>query len=167
MITVEDLGLYLQQDLTDYEAEAQAAIDDASSVVRDYCKRTFTQVTDEQITLHWRPALILPNPPVTTISSFEIDGVAATYDRDASGRLWPTSIGKEVTVTYTHGYTTIPDTVALVVKRIAARIFKNPTGRTSYSADTMSYQSSPDIAPRVLTGDEMAALRTYRLRAAQ
>lgn len=167
MIDVADLEAYLQQDLTDYATEAQAAIDQASGAVEAHCKRTFAQVVDDEITLRWRPSIVLPDPPVSSISAFQIDGVDATYDIDDSGRLWAKSLGDSITVTYTHGFATIPEPVRLVAIRIASRIFKNPTGRTSYSVDGASYQSASDVSPRILTGDEMAMLRRYRLHSAR
>lgn len=168
MIAIADLEAFLQQDLTDYPVEAQAACDMASAVVEDYCKRSFAEVEDDTLTLRWRPSVVLPNPPVTTITSVEVDGEPADYDIDPSGRIWPKVVGTEIAIVYTHGFATIPDTVRLVAVRLASRIFKNPTGRVSYNADNMNYQSAADVSPRILTGDEMAVLnRRYRLRRAQ
>lgn len=168
MIAISDLEAFLQQDLTDYSVEAQAACDQASAVVEDYCKRSFAQVIDDEITLRWRPSIVLPNPPVTEISSVDVDGTAAEYDLDESGRLWPLTRGSQIVITYTHGFATIPETVKLVALRLAARIFKNPVGRVSYSVDGQSLQGASDVSPRILTGDEMATLnRRYRLTRAQ
>lgn len=168
MIAISDLEAFLQQDLSDYQVEAQAACDQASAVVQDYCKRSFALVEDDVLTMRWRPSIVLPDPPVTQISSFEIDGEAAPYEIDESGRLWPMARGEEIVITYTHGFATIPETPRLVAIRLASRIFKNPTGKVSYSADTMNYQGVSDVSPRILTGDEMATLnRRYRLKRAQ
>ena len=79
MIEISDLEAFLQQDLSDYEVEAQAACDQASAVVQDYCKRSFALVEDDVLTLRWRPSIVLPDPPVTEISSFELDGVVGKY----------------------------------------------------------------------------------------
>lgn len=166
MIAVSDLEAYLQQDLSDYSVEAEAAIGQATGVVESYCKRTFAQVVDDELTMRWRTSIVLPNPPVTEIASVLVDGAAASYEIDDSSRLWPLVRGSEIAITYTHGYATIPETVKLVAVRVAARIFKNPSMRVNYSVDNASYQSAPDVAPRVLTGDEMAALRRYRLHSA-
>ena len=169
MITISDLEAFLQQNLIDdYETEAQAACDQATAVVEDYCKRSFAQVEDDEITMRWRPCILLPNPPVTNIASVTVDDEAAEYELDFSGRLWPKTRGEQITITYTHGYVTIPDTVRLVALRLAARIFKNPNGRVSYSVDGQSIQTASDVSPRILTGDEMATLnRRYRLKKAQ
>lgn len=168
MIAISDLEAFLQQDLSDYQVEAQAACDQAGAVVEDYCKRSFAQVEDDERTMRWRPSIVLPDPPVTSITSVTVDGEASEYDLDASGRLWPSKIGDQITIVYTHGYATIPDTVRLVALRLAGRIFKNPNGRVSYSVDGQSIQTASDVSPRILTGDEMAILnRRYRIKKAQ
>lgn len=168
MIEISDLEAFLQQDLTDYQVEAQAACDQATAVVEDYCKRSFAQVENDERTMRWRPSIVLPDPPVTEITSVTVDGQASEYDLDASGRLWPATVGDQITIVYTHGYATIPDTVRLVALRLASRIFKNPNGRVGYSVDGQSIQTAADVSPRILTGDEMATLnRRYRLKKAQ
>lgn len=167
MIAISDLEAFLQQDLTDYAEESQAACDQASAVVEDYCKRSFAQVVNDEITLRWRPSIVLPNPPVSIITSVEIDGTAAEYELDDWGRLWAMTRGSDIAITYTHGFATIPETVKLVAVRLAARIFKNPVGRVSYSVDGQSVQGASDVSPRILTSDEMRALSRYRLKRAQ
>lgn len=168
MISISDLEAFLQQVLgEDYPVEAQAACDMATSVVEEYCKRSFARVADDELTLRWRPSIVLPNPPVTAVTSFEVDGEPATYDLDESGRIWPTVRGDSINLTYTHGYAKVPEAVRLVAVRIAARIFKNPQGRVSYSADSLQFQGSPETSPRILTDNEMGILRRYRLHTAQ
>lgn len=168
MIAISDLEAFLQQNLSDYPVEAQAACDLATAVVEDYCKRSFAQVENDEITMRWRPCILMSNPPVTSIASVTVDGQNAEYELDFSGRLWPKTRGEQITITYTHGYATIPDTVRLVALRLASRIFKNPNGRVSYSVDGQSIQTASDVSPRILTGDEMAILnRRYRLKKAQ
>lgn len=167
MIVVADLESFLQQDLTEYQGEANQAIDMAVSVVETYCRRSFARVVDDEITLRWRPSIVLPNPPVASITSVEVDGAAATYEVDDWGNIWPTTRGSEIVVTYTHGYANAPEAVRLVALRLAARVFKNPLGRVTFTADNMNYSGAMDTSPRILTGDEMAALRRFRLHAAR
>jgi len=164
IITVAELEAYLQQDLSDYATEAGDAVAAASGAVEEHCRRQFGLVVDDELTMRWRPSIVLPNPPVVTVTSFQVDGVDSDYSIDESGRYWPRSTGEQISVTYTHGYDSIPETPRLVAKRLAARIFKNPVGRVSYSVDNASMQMSQDVSPRVLTGDEMASLVKYRLR---
>lgn len=166
LIDVLDLQDFLQQDLSGFPDEAQAAVDDASGLVRGYCRRSLTAVTGDTRGFRWRPTLVLPDPPVTEVTAVELNGAATSdWDLDDLGRLLVHygQHGDTVTVTYDHGFDPLPDGLVPVVKRIAARIFKNPTGRVSYNADTLSYSGAADVSPRTLTGDEQAMLRPWRL----
>lgn len=164
LATVEELGSFLQQSLADFQTEADLAVQLSSAAVRSHCRRTFDYVAEDTISLPWRSRIFLPNPPVISIGEVTLDEVAIAYDLDGSGGLWiDGSAGATVAITYTHGFATIPDDVRLVVLRLAARIFKNPTGRVSYTADSLNYSGASDVSPRILTGDEIAILRRWRL----
>lgn len=107
---------------------------------------------------------MLPDPPVVSITSVVIDGVEVSYSRDSQGRIVAEGCwDDDVTVTYSHGFATMPDAVAMVAVRVAARTFKNPMGRISYSVDGQSYQTPGEVAPRLLTDDEKLMLKPLRL----
>ena len=174
LVSTTDLATYLQQNLEEYETEAANAVELASAAVRAYCRRSLTYVVDDERVLRWRPTIVLPDPPIVEITSVQIAGEDVDWYRDLDGRLVvnaaPPLVVPEtnypypdVTITYTHGYLTVPAVVAMVAVRIAARVFKNPMQRVAYNADTMNYSSGVDIAPRILTGDEMLMLKPYRL----
>ncbi len=165
LATVEELGYFLQQSLAEYESEAEQSLALASAAVRAHCRRTFDYVEDDEIVLPWRPRIFLPNPPISSIASVEIDGIEVSYQRDPSGSIYPpdATSDTDVRIVYTHGFATLPDEVRLVTLRLASRIFKNPTGRVSFQADSLNYQGATDIAPRILTGDEAVTLRRWRL----
>lgn len=56
---------------------------------------------------------------------------------------------------------TIPMGVALIIKRIAGRLFTNPQQRTSYSGpDGLNYTGGP---ARILTDDEREQLDPYKV----
>lgn len=175
LASVEELGYFLQQNLSEYEAEAEQALALASAAVRNHCRRTFEFVEDDEINVPYRSRIFLPNPPVVSISSVQVDGKDVSYQRDAAGAIWltdrldervllePITTLSTVTIVYTHGLQEIPEEAKLVTLRLASRIFKNPTGRVSFNADSLNYQGATDIAPRILTGDEAAILRRWRL----
>ncbi len=166
LITIDELQAYGQTTFPEGMplAAAELAIALASDEVESHCKRRFALVSDETITIRWRPSIVLPHPPVITVASFQVDGVDADYDIDDSGRYWPRVSGDQITVTYTHGYDPIPGTVKLVVARLANRIVRNPQMRNSYTGpEALNYQTPSDVGPRILTGDEMASLRRYTL----
>ncbi len=164
LATIEELGSFLQQSLADFQTEADLALQLSSAAVRSHCRRTFDYVEDDTITLPWRSRIFLPNPPVLIIGEVTLDDAAIAYDLDGSGGMWiDGSAGATVAITYTHGFATIPDDVRLVVLRLASRIFKNPTGRVAYNADSLNYAGAADVSPRIITGDEIAILRRWRL----
>jgi hypothetical protein len=169
LITVEELETYTQKTFASEQSQliAQDAIASASSVVETHCRRQFGLVSDDSISVRWRPSIVLPNPPVVSVWSFAVDGVASDYDIDLSGRYWPRATGDQITVVYTHGFDPVQETVKLVVRRLASRIVENPSLRTSYTGpDGLTYSSSADLGPKILTGDEMAALRRFVLHKA-
>jgi hypothetical protein len=164
LASIEELGSFLQQSLVDFQTEADLALGLSSAAVRSHCRRTFDYVEGDTISLPWRARVFLPNPPVLAIDEVTLDDVAVTYELDGSGGMWiDGSSGSTVSITYAHGFATIPDDVRLVVLRLATRIFKNPTGRVSFNADNLNYAGATDVSPRILTGDEMAILRRWRL----
>lgn len=71
------------------------------------------------------------------------------------GSIFPRYPGGKVRITYSHGYTEMPDTIRTVVKRVAARGYENPEAvaqdmvgkvTTSYGASPGLYLSKSDCA---------------------
>jgi hypothetical protein len=169
LATVDELSRHMQVSFaTDAtRATATAALEEASTAVETRCKRRFARVADDERTMRWRPAVVLPDPPVISVASFQVDSVETDVDIDDSGRYWPRASGDVITVTYTHGFDPIPADVKMIVLRVAARIVANPGQRTSYTGpDGLNYSTGADVGPRILTGDEMVALRRYTLNKA-
>ena len=135
MRAVTDL---LQRAITDTDeaVSCQRAITEASAAIRNYCHQYIELVEDEAVTFDvwaacWR--LFLPELPVVSVASVVEDDEALDVDDDYQlanhgqlvrvGRRWPVGV-QIVTVTYTHGYATIPDDIAAVCARAAARRFQ-------------------------------------------
>lgn len=165
LITPEDLSNFLGQDLSaDPEfSQAHVACLFASSAVESHCKRVFEFTEDDVREFFWQPRIVLPDPPIVLITNVLLDGQETTYERDSLGALWFSERGTRIEVTYSHGFVEIPEVVKMVACRLASRLFKNPLGRTSYSAEGMDFSSPSDTSPRILTGDEIVALRPFRL----
>lgn len=150
--TPSDLAAYLQRAAFTAGAEttsAQLTLDIATAVVVERTGQTFTVVTNDVITLdtHGDEDVNLPQLPVTSVTSVTTRdrGSVTTTARTANidyevrgGRLrwvgagtWP----YEVTVTYTHGYATIPDDVKGATLAVAAEIHANPEGLSQSALD--------------------------------
>lgn len=153
--TPSDLAVYLQREAFPAGAEttsAQLALDIATAVVRERTGQDFTVVANDTVTLdtHGDEDVNLPQLPVTAVASVTTRnrGSATTTARTVNtdyevrgGRLrwvgaggWP----YEVTVTYSHGYATIPDDVKGATLAVAAEIYANPEGLSQSALDDSS-----------------------------
>lgn len=103
-------------------------LDVASAIVRDAAGASISQLTST-ITLDGSRAsrIRLPGLPVRSVTTVEIDGAPVTDWRLSNGALWRASGWQsdygpsEVTVTYTHGFPTVPADIVDLVCRLAAR----------------------------------------------
>lgn len=117
-------------------ASCQRAITEASEAIRNYCHQHIDLVEDDAYIFdvplaQWN--LLLPELPVVSVETVVEDGETLTVTDDyilahhgqliRVGKRW--AVGWQiVTVTYTHGYETIPDDIAGVAARAAARIYQ-------------------------------------------
>lgn len=159
-----DLAAYLRtapfEDDPDEEAAAQLALDIATSVVVARTGQTFAAVTGDVVTLDTYPGedVRLPQRPVTAVTSVvtrdrgSVVTTSRTLNTDyehRGDRLRWVGIGSwpyEVTVTYSHGYATIPDDVKGATLAVAAEIFDNPEGlsRSGLDDDTAQHEWADD-----------------------
>lgn len=134
--TIADLVALLQIEIEYDNVSAQRAITEATAAIRNYCHQTIELVEDDEWTFDVRPArwnLLLPELPVVEVSSVVEDDETLDDGDDYKlanfgqlvrvGRRWAAGI-QIVTVTYTHGYATIPDDVVGVCTRAAARAYQ-------------------------------------------
>jgi hypothetical protein len=136
--TVGDIESFLQVTIhTDAVKNASAlrAIGEATEAIKNYCHQVIEQVANEVITLDCvgGTKIFLPELPVISVASVVEDGellvVTDDYKLGQHGILhrvddvWAAGI-QIVTITYTHGYATIPDDVVGVCTRAAARAYQ-------------------------------------------
>jgi hypothetical protein len=134
--TQTDIENLLQLDLTGHEAAVTAAIVQASAYIQAYTEQVLEQVEDDEVTFdgpeHDR-RLFLPELPVTEVGEVAEDGEALVLNEDyklgAHGILWRIGVCwskgiQNITVTYSHGYATIPEVIAAVCTRVAGRIYQ-------------------------------------------
>lgn len=142
-ISREDLSDYLGRDLTTSDG-AMEAIDAACQICRDVAQQSFDVVTAGTAIFDGSgtDALVLRELPVSAVSEVLIDdsavddwvlkdnGVLVRKSATFSSSVWsnglPPSIwplGRQnITVTYDHGYSTVPSSVRMVALSIAARL---------------------------------------------
>lgn len=167
-------------------AQANAFIADAADLIRDYLRQDVSAVIDDVMTREAPdgPWLELPQRPVTTVTSVSINGhVVGDYSQIGDrlyrvfGWRWPSvdtippmaiyGLKSTLSVTYDHGYATIPDVIATVCRRMALRAFINPTGVTSQEGSIDDFGTKVAYADRVgagvaLTDDDKLSLRRFR-----
>lgn len=194
LATVPDLATSLGRSFTPAEeAQAQALLDQASSVVRGYLR---LDVTQAETTDTFRMAradgylhgpfdcraggqVLLPQRPITDVAEVQVGGVV-THDWWLDGdRLlvrsgpwsWPPTAHRPpaVTVTYTHGWDPVPGDIAAIVMQAANRGMVNPS---QVRSETVGGESTTYLIPTVgealgvlLSRTEKRVLDRYRRRA--
>ncbi len=135
--TIQDIEDFLQMDITDPAKvlSAQRALAEASAAIRNYTRQYLEKVDDEAITLDSAGGyrLFLPELPVISIDSVVEDSETLVaiddYKLGQHGILhridqkWAEGI-QNITITYTHGYATIPDDIVAVCTRAASRAYQ-------------------------------------------
>lgn len=123
---------------------AQRLLEMASAVVERWCRRSFAFVANDVVTVTVIDGdLFLPNGPVTAVGAITgpnaLAYAATAYNWSESGQVvlsWPAGDGHrsggwpcgDYTVTYSHGYSPIPDDVVLAVCQPVQRHLDNPSG---------------------------------------
>jgi hypothetical protein len=117
---------------------AQRAVAEATEAIRNYCQQVISLVVNDEITLDvgaGQDVLFLPELPVIEVSEVIEDGDTLTAGSDEDyqlgrygvlhriGQNWAEGV-QTVTVTYTHGYATIPQDVRDVATRAASRVYQ-------------------------------------------
>lgn len=167
----------------------QKQLDDASVVVRNYCRRGFTAGTS---TIRLRPRgnkITLPERPVRAVTAVRSVVTFGATAQVTPLSYWSWVAGPEVRlgdpnlvingptldwsnddtwveVTYDHGFATVPDDVVAVVANMALRTFTIPGGGIvdmqtvgPYTARTASFAAG---GPLSLSGGDRDVLNRYR-----
>lgn len=183
LATVEDLNDFSQLALDPADSSAAFLLKVASGMIRRYLEQDITQVTDdvEYVDPVGGGYAFLRQLPVQSVSKVETtaDGAAwatvgpANYTvsrrlgivhaKPYTGEQWP-SAPESWRVTYTHGYTTVPDELKGVACSIAARFYSTPAGidmeRTGQRQVKYSLESAGFSGMEAMV---LASFRTPRL----
>lgn len=200
---VADLEAFLQVEITTAAqvAAAERALAEATAAIQNYCRQTLSLVEDDEVTLDVFGAgdrLFLPELPVAAVSAVVEDGKTLAAGADYAlgqygilhrlgGARWARGV-QVVTVTYSHGYGTLPDDIVAVCVRAASRAYQaglraaesdavmGVTSKqlgdfsVSYTAETGGGGIGEGVmgasAARMLLLSEKDLLNRYRLRGA-
>lgn len=170
--TPTELAGFVQADLDTYTATQ--ALDIASQAIRDHCGWNISQETviGKVLDCDGSRSLWLPTLLLTALGPVVENGVTLTvlsgYDWTEYGRViragrWPNQ-ARSVTVTYTHGYATVPNSVKGVCLTVAGRMYQNPDALRSYTVGGVSESYSTTAGSSgALYDDEFTALEKYKL----
>mgnify|MGYP007100061062 CR=1 FL=1 len=182
--TAADLEDYLGVTFTAADTvRAGLILNAATESIRAYCAQTISQATTTaKLPGTWSYDLMLPEAPVTAVTTVTLNGDALTTNSDyywnsrgtlrraADFTVAPATTahwgGPEATVsvTYTHGYATIPDAVESTCLSVAARLFANPAGVQSEMLGSYQVQYDRSAQTGALNDHEMQMVRQYRRR---
>lgn len=172
---------------------ATLLLDLATGAIQGYTGQTISRVTNDEVVLvgNWGSTLTLPERPAVAPTAVAIGDTALTADTDYvfDGR-WTlhrgTKVdgvlsvngpdylingwgdwggpGAQVTVTYTHGFATIPNDIKGVCLALAARSLASPDGVNSESVGSYSVSYSRSGGAVSLLAEEQRLLDSYRVR---
>lgn len=181
LATVDDLEDRLQRTLAETEQiRADTLLRDASATVRAYARQDFTAVADDEVRLRVKNGKVrLPQRPVTAVSAVaNTDGDTLTFSWYSGDTVSVSNTGLDwfervpltsspgfIDVTYSHGYSEIPEVVVKIVCRIAATALDSPmedAGTTSESIAGYSYSRGAIAASGGLFEEEKRELDAYR-----
>lgn len=161
--TSSDLESWLGVDFDAADhTRAEGLLQAATNTIKAYTDQTIEQVVDDVEVKDGRNrrVLLLDEIPVTAVSSVVEDGTTLTVDDDyvwsetgeltRVGGCWPAD-PRTVTVTYTHGYATVPGELKDLCTALAARVWINPEQAAQRDFDQVSFTSASGIQGVAMT----------------
>lgn len=161
LITVEDLAVKLQQDITDeFRVIAQDCVDQANGHLMTFTRGQVDAGTTT-LTVVAAGVVTLPRQPVRKVEAVTVNGESTDDWMLATDRqtIAVGGDGDVVTVTYSYGWNGPWGNAARsVAMRMASRFFSNPVSRTSYSNPAGAWSASESMVARIATPDELSIL---------
>jgi hypothetical protein len=165
---VVDLATYLGRDIPDDDAAASLALRTATAIVQAETRQTLFYVAADTVTLTGGSnRLYLPERPIIgtpVVAGFPAAGYDHRHGLIIRRRgVWESA----VTVTYSHGYATIPDDIRGATLSIAARLYRraDPDAGLIASETIGSYSvtyARSAVNAGELADDERRILARYR-----
>lgn len=171
--STDELNTYLGRTVSD-NTKAEQALDIATQQIQDYTDQTIEQASGpETLDGNGRGTIFLSELPVTAVASVVEDGTTLTEGNESDfvwyrngtlvriGGCW-VNLRQAVVVTYTHGYSNIPNTIKNITLAVASRILDAPPAVTQLSSsESLSTTYGPSKA-QYLSPLEMGALDRYK-----
>lgn len=164
--THTDLAARLGIDLAEGEqGRADTLLTLASDLIRRAARQDIDQGTTTFKVSGGIGRILFPQRPVVSVASVTVDGATLdgwTIDGDYLTGTWS---GRELEITYTHGWNPVPDAIKAVCLEIVTRAWVNPgaVSQEGYGSERTSY---PAVG-MTLTVDERKTIRDVVRRGSQ
>lgn len=166
LATISQLESWMQVDPGTLPASASTVLDTVSAIVRAEARLSFTRGTST-VTLYPVDGCVdLPQRPVVSVDSVTRDGVTLVADTDyvlRRDRLYLNG-SAAVSVTFTHGYASVPGDVLAVVLTAAQRVLNNPNDLRQETAGSLSVTYAAETIGVSLSQADKDLLTRYRRR---
>lgn len=165
-----DLETYTGKAVTDIP-KAEMALGMATGMIQSFTGQTIFFVEDDSVTVRPRGSTVfLPEVPVTAVSDVTVDAeplvVDSGYTVDLSaGLLRLSSCADAVTVTYSHGYVSVPFPVRLACLKIAEQIMSGGSSGAVRSESVGTYSVTYDTDGASSSDSWQDLVRPYKLAA--
>ena len=134
LCSIDDVSTFLGKDILPDNQQVIQAIAESTAAIQNYCNQKIEYVENDTVLFDGTGTkkMFLPELPVTQIVSVKVNGVLidpSGYALAENGVLWrfydvwPVG-ARNVEITYSHGYPTIPDDLKGVCYRSAARLYQ-------------------------------------------
>ncbi|MEU5974295.1 hypothetical protein [Streptomyces sp. NPDC047315] len=171
LATLDQLAGWMQRDRAELPSGAALVLDVASSVVRGEARQSFTRGTSSARLAPDRGWVTLPQRPVISVQTVRRGTELVPADRwrlvrDRVRLLGLVDDDQAVTVTYVHGYSSVPGDVLAVVLTLAARVLGNPRDLRQETVGSVSVTYSAETIGASLAPADRDLLARYRRRSA-
>jgi hypothetical protein len=152
LATVDDLAGHMQVDPGTLPANAATVLDQVSAIIRKQAKNQFVRRTTTLKRTPVEGVIRLPLRPVVSVDAVTLNGAPVDHDWDEETERLFVGACERVSVTFTHGYASVPGDVAAVALTAAQRVLTNPNDlrqetvgavSVTYAAETIGASLSP------------------------
>jgi hypothetical protein len=162
LATVNDLAAHMQVDPGTLPANAATTLDQVSAIIRKEARNTFQRRTTTLVRTPHGDVIRLPLRPVVSVDAVTLDGVPVDYRWDDETERLFVSACAPVSVTFTHGYASVPGDVVAVALTAAQRVLSNPNDLRQETVGAVSVTYAAETIGASLSQADKDLLGRYR-----
>ncbi|MFI2187991.1 hypothetical protein [Streptomyces sioyaensis] len=164
LATVADLAAHMQVDPGTLPANAATVLDQVSAIVRKQARNQFVRRTTTLRRTPVEGVIRLPLRPVVSVDAVTLDGAIVDYrwDDETERLLVPLWAPVPFSVTFTHGYASVPGDVVAVALTAAQRVLSNPNDLRQETVGAVSVTYAAETIGASLSQADRDLLGRYR-----